>query len=107
MKLTVEQVMEAIKDAGLEPREYSGRGMYGKHCLGVDVERNMMPEAFEICVNLIKNGAETEAIAEFGRGIDYDSMGLGMIIYWPALTLTGEQVIELMGDEADGEEAYD
>lgn len=29
-----ERLIELIEEAGYEPREYSGRGMYGKYCVG-------------------------------------------------------------------------
>jgi len=103
MKLTVEQVMEAIKDAGLEPREYSGRNMYGKHCLGVDTARDMLGDAVTIAVNLMEDGAEPRDVKNWGEGTQYDSMGPGMILYWPALELTAEQV-QAFADEDDANE---
>jgi hypothetical protein len=106
MKLTVEQVMGAIKDAGLEPREYSGRGMWGKHCLGVDTTRDMVGDAVTIAVNLMEDGAEPRDVKNWGEGTRYDSMGRGMILYWPTLELTAEQVKEL-GDEEDEDDDED
>jgi hypothetical protein len=106
MKLTVEQVMEAIKDAGGEPREYSGRGMYGTHCLGMDTSRDMMGDMVAIAVSLMEYGAEPRDVKNWGEGTRYDNMGRGMILYWPTLELTAEQVKEL-GDEEDEDDDED
>ena len=99
MKITVEQVIEAIRDAGLEPREYSGRGMYGKHCLGVDTDRAMVPDAIAVAVNLMENGATAKDVKEWGDNTHYDTMGRGMILYWPALELSEEQVGAFIGED--------
>jgi len=44
--LTSEKLIEAIEDAGYEARSYSGRGMYGKCCVGVEINRER--EAFTL-----------------------------------------------------------
>ena len=104
MKITVEQVIEAIRDAGLEPREYSGRGMYGKHCLGVDTERDMLGPAIAIAANLIDNGAEPRDVERWGEGTDYDGMGMGRVLYWPSMELTEAQLKEFgLGEDDDDE----
>lgn len=103
LKLTVAQVRQAISDAELKPREYSGRGMCGAHCLGVDVPKSrMICAAVEIALALVDNGADPEDVKELGRYVDFDQMGLGMVLYWPALRLTDDEVNAFM-DEDDAE----
>lgn len=77
-KLTAEQIAqqtEMIEDEltqwGDFRPDYSGRGMYGKTCPGIDTD------------------TPTRVIEEAGalglRGAVTDSMGKGTIVYWPHL----------------------
>ena len=50
---------------------YSGRGMYGKRCWGISG-----PNANEIIVTAAIHGV---------RKAETDSLGLGVIVYWPHL----------------------
>jgi hypothetical protein len=62
----------AIKN-GLNVRnDYSGRGMFGKLCLGVV---GSMPE-LDALLNQVKGANE---------GLCKDNMGLGFIYYWPSI----------------------
>lgn len=65
MKLTFETLCARIKRQGGEPRSYSGRGMYGHRCVGVDMDY--------------------EEQYELPRGYSMDSMGMGVIAYWPSV----------------------
>jgi hypothetical protein len=66
-------LIQALKESGLTPRSYSGRGMYGKECVGFED----------------RNGV---GLWEFARHLDpdlelrephSDQLGKGMIYYWP------------------------
>lgn len=60
------ELITKIEAAGFKPRSCSGRGMYGKECVGVSVS------------------ARSEGNAdELPRGNKTDSLGLGQIWYWP------------------------
>lgn len=82
-KTTFETITETLDDMGIEYRSYSGRGMYGDECLGVDCDRS---EAASIPAKLVlelmaageREAAETVAMAQ----IRTDSMGLGQIVYF-------------------------
>lgn len=67
-KVTLQERLEA---AGIETRSYSGRGMYGKECLGA-----------------VAHSAE-DVYAECGRAniksARTDSMGLSVVVYWPSI----------------------
>ena len=89
----VEQFLDAIEGAGYTPRSYSGRGMYGKVCVGVDLERNQSEADFVLDVMAYLLETATEDVhagylleqVDLMRGSRGDSMGLGSIIYWPNL----------------------
>jgi len=56
---------------------YSGRGMFGQQCTGI-----VCPNPLE-CVE--------EAAARGVRGAQFDSMGLGYIVYWPNISSEPEE----------------
>lgn len=64
------KLIAAIENAGYEWRSYSGRGMYGKECVGVTIRDKS---------DLI-DLADAAKIA--GKPCT-DDMGLGTIAYWP------------------------
>jgi hypothetical protein len=68
------KLIAALDAAGIKWRDYSGRGMYGSYCVGVTCGR----DTYEREV--------IEAVAEIPEAAspNYDSMGLGTILYWPA-----------------------
>lgn len=70
-------LIDAIEDAGFEARSYSGRGMYGKECVGVDLD------ATSDLWGLAQEMARSGIICDQPRT---DSMGLGIIAYWPRLS---------------------
>lgn len=78
--MTIQEVIEAHCEYG-EMRSYSGRGMYGKECLGVTVDdpyRFMMELGYGI-------GVEESECAEGLRlpAVQVDSLGLSSIVYFP------------------------
>jgi hypothetical protein len=69
-KITPLDAIARLRDEGLEPRRYSGRGMFGADCIGVDVESREDAGALK---------------ALFDLKPTTDSMGRGVVAYWPAL----------------------
>ena len=74
-------------------RSYSGRGMYGKSCLGFETTRSQ--SAIRATAEIVGNLAETceydgdlelSDFLEFFGDVREDSMGLGMIIYFPEIS---------------------
>lgn len=68
-------LQKVIEEVGLLPRAYSGRGMYGKKCLGVSAANDLVVVAV--------------LAQECGRrGLKFpdpkvDQLGKGHILYWP------------------------
>lgn len=84
---------EAIEDAGYSVRSYSGRGMYGKSCLGFETSRGqsavrataeIMGTLSDICQ--YEDDLEISDFVEMFGDVEEDSMGLGMIIYFPDIS---------------------
>lgn len=90
---------EILKD-NCEVRSYSGRGMFGKQCIGVETNSVavilqelavvIMEEVAQVVSD--NHGCDDEPVHEEDRDLmrslfDYrtDNMGLGMIVYWPRI----------------------
>ena len=67
---TPEALIARLKAMGLEPRDYSGRGMYGRECVAVSIDCE--PGDYE-----------------FPRGWSQDQLGRGIIVYWPSVLWPG------------------
>lgn len=86
--MDTQQLIEAIENAGHQARSYSGRGMYGRECVGVTIN-----DPFELYADLLEaatDGCNEEemqgvvnGIADLMRNTRTDSMGRSMIVYWP------------------------
>jgi hypothetical protein len=85
-KTTFQTITETLDDMGIEYRSYSGRGMYGAECLGIDVDHGSNFTVASVAAKLVlelmaageRTAAETVALAD----IRTDSMGLGAIVYF-------------------------
>lgn len=81
--------------AGYKARSYSGRGMYGKECVGVDLENvgQVVDAVLDVVDNLeadtAKGRATTRLVMQALRQPSEDSMGRGIILYWPRLPWPG------------------
>lgn len=75
--MTNSQKLEEIaENLGCDFREsYSGRGMYGKSCVGIDVDSYNEME-----------GVIEKALEHGIKGAKTDSMGKGYIVYWPSIS---------------------
>lgn len=69
--------------------EYSGRGMYNRTCFGVTFNRESDSYKFLVSLALIlaKEGEDDQAPYVLAAAATTDSMGTGMILYFPGFTL--------------------
>lgn len=85
--LTPERLRELFEDAQHMPHAYSGRGMYGEVCLAVTTDS--ASEAATVILDVVqaaaKNGTTEDVIEviDMLRGSRTDSMGRGVVVYWP------------------------
>lgn len=95
-KHALQKLVEAA-DEDFKVRSYSGRGMYGKTCLGIDIDRDTsLGDVFASILEAIANDESVvnedgliEA-AEALRGMRSDNMGLGTIYYFPNVPYSDE-----------------
>ena len=96
--LTTEQtelLEQHLDDLGAEMRPYSGRGMFGKECLGIDLDD--LADAFRLA--LLISDDDLAAALMFPH---FDSMGKGIILYFPDV-----EVPEGVTDEDDDDDEED
>jgi hypothetical protein len=80
------RLIKLIEEAGYEARSYSGRSMFGRVCVGVDLLRGQ--SVFGFIADMIRAAVDHPAdmVEVFADTLDetqQDAMGLGMIVYWP------------------------
>lgn len=96
-------LVDVFRNLGFEPRSYSGRGMFGRQCVGVSGDSSELKEAIKDAIGeLIDDASSTtneesiETPSEIGTLDDIrelaqtlvtyeqDSLGMGVIFYWPS-----------------------
>jgi hypothetical protein len=92
------ELRQFLEDNGYECRSYSGRGMYGKNCLGVVVDAKI--EMFHLAYE-----AGQQQVQFYLEKMEWDSMGLSTIFYWPGVPFVEEEDddFEDEDDEDEGE----
>mgnify|MGYP007100040836 FL=1 len=90
MKLTEDQLIEIADEASyygdVEPYlNYSGRGMYGDTCVGFSGDVSEM--LLGIAATQVLGIGEARILATKAHT---DSMGMGIIVYFPGVSLDGE-----------------
>lgn len=104
--MNARKLIGAIESAGYEARSYSGRGMFGKECVGVEIPQD--ESAFALAAKLVltvfdEDGDEeaynlTSDLADLR--VSEDAMGLDAIVYFPRVAWPEELDCE---DEHDCE----
>jgi hypothetical protein len=81
-------LIRAIEAAEFEPQSYSGRGMYGKRCVGFVTDGDLFSAGAAVAAALVDQDLahRVEDLAELG--VSRDSMGHDTIVYfrgvpWP------------------------
>lgn len=107
-------MFEVVKEIDLEcvsVRSYSGRCMFGKECLGLVCD-NMGEVLNVIFLMTQKASAQTkefllEDMETMIQNTCQDSMGRGIIVYWPDIQHDRADQDKLENDVAEDEAIYD
>lgn len=81
---------EIFNDIDYEIRSYSGRGMYGSHCLAVECD-NPSGLIAEVFLHLAENRVPYDKLVQVAEALKdsrTDSMGTSSIVYWPNITIS-------------------
>ncbi len=90
-KMDPQRLIDALRDADYMVRSYSGYGMHGKRCVGVSTDSPS--DLYQMgCALSLELGCDEAATLRPST----DSMGRGVIIYFPD--------IEWVGGEPDDED---
>ncbi len=95
--ITAEILIAALGDTDFRPSSYSGRGMFGKQCVGASGDGSALeimaalvealpanlPEVAEDGEQAVDDFADL--LAELMSDARTDSMGRGTVIYWPQI----------------------
>lgn len=88
-------IAAAAENIDLSPDEYSireayeGRGMYGRTCAAVDLpSAGKVTELLVALAMQMTEEGQSEDVLELARKTRTDSMGLGVVAYWPGVEIT-------------------
>lgn len=91
-----------IELASYEARSYSGRAMYGKECIAVDLEGTSPFEFFADLLRYAEEDSDRECLEEALRSAKTDSMGRGQVVYFPDTEYFDEDQEGTEGDDPEG-----
>lgn len=80
----IEDILWTTTDGGEIREDYSGRGMFGDQCFGITLDGG--GDLFKFAMLVGKNELLSEVFEDAGPP-NSDSMGLGVIYYWPRLAV--------------------
>ena len=102
---TLQTILETISEEcpdDFNVRSYSGRGMYGKNCLAVDLT-DSISHLFASIIYYTDDD-NREELAEAFENMRQDSMGRGIVVYFPDVEYVDAGSIEdkeFVGDGLD------
>jgi hypothetical protein len=90
-------------------RSYSGRCMYGRSCLGIDgdmsvIMANLLSTAMELAANGQLHSFDRAEISDAIGNMRTDSMGRGIIVYFPDIAFDASN--ESYGDDEEGDSMF-
>lgn len=87
------ELQEMLDNLGCTVRMYSGRGMDGRECLAVRVpdQLALISLSSQISIAMVAAKFSNAEVNEVLDGIRTDSMGKGVIAYWPNVRVPAHQ----------------
>ncbi len=84
---------DLVDGEGVNVRDsYGGRGMYGRTCFGVDFDREADSYTFMVALTACLLGEDDDngdVALDLAAAAATDSMGVGMVLYFPGWNLEG------------------
>lgn len=78
-----EDLFRFFDDKNYNPRRYSGRGMFGRHCLAIEI--NSLQSLFSLGVKIQAEFGDDSDIMSFLENILTDQIDRQYIVYWPKI----------------------
>lgn len=115
MQALAQLIKDAVEQYGDEDavsfrNDYSGRGMYGRQCVGIVGDEST---CMKIVGQVIKDAHAQGMDFEFDEAVDTlldscrDSMGRDIIVYWPEVAPLEEREPEHDGQPDEAQEWHD
>jgi succinyl-CoA synthetase alpha subunit len=84
---TFQEILEA---AGYECEPYSGRGMGGQECLSIQTDKSVSVVFADVLEALTEDmdGAHITIASKAFREMREDSLGCGIVVYFPGITVS-------------------
>lgn len=79
-KSRLQDILESTVDG---VRSYSGRGMYGRSCLGVETDD--LGDLFAAVLEELEGEEDTQDVQLAFKSMRTDALGRGTIVYFPAV----------------------
>ena len=86
--MNTQEFVDLIAKSGYCPKSYSGRGMFGKRCVSVNLDRNE-ETAFASAVVQATQTKDIPAVMRVISDHSKDSMGMGVVLYWRSMSSDG------------------
>ncbi len=96
-KSRLQEILESTIDG---VRSYSGRGMYGRSCLGVDTDD--LGDLFAAVLEELEGEEDTQDVQLAFKSMCTDAMGLGTIVYFLAVPFVGDEEDDEGDHECEG-----
>jgi len=74
---------DLLSRAGYDYSSYSGRGMYGGHCVAVSTDET----PYRLVADMVGAATpeELDELVPVLRGTRTDNMGMQVVVYWPSV----------------------
>src|ERR1700737_3926727 len=96
MDENTQHFVNILQSAGHEPYAYSGRGMYGKECVGVNIDCEVLDFAADVIDSLLNDGFDTDevgnVVTKAFHGARSDGMGKRTVVYFPRFAATSNDL---------------
>lgn len=103
--MDAKRLIELLEDAECEPRSYGGRGMYGRQCVAVVPDSNSS-EGHVAALTMLyaESDEERQDLVTIWSGVRSDSMGRGIVIYFPNIEWPADAVVSRRQEDEDDDE---
>lgn len=95
-------LIDVLQGLNYSTRWYSGRNMYGKHCLAVEVENSdsLQKLMSELLEHVADNPEDSAALSKAVRNMCTDRLGKSEVIYFP--TESADDVTDVYLEKKEG-----
>lgn len=83
-------LIDIIADAGFSAQSYTGRAMYGRNCVAFTTEGSLLSAGIALAVAAADFDEDTLSDLN-DLTSSHDSMGYGMVVYFPDVPWTDEE----------------